>query len=177
MLEVVSLNDSAVGSGQPKERKTKNLGNIGLDIETDLREIEEENPSRRIIEGLEATSFEQKLGTLARNMFEMLLELENLERKLMISKDFEFDRRTLFRTMNNQSIQEEAVIIDSKYDCQYSNNLKKIHIHKGVNRIMNNQIHEFSKRCRIKDEENFRIIIKEQYNLIVLTVFKMIDWW
>jgi hypothetical protein len=29
-----------VGSGQPTERKTKTLGNIGLDIETDLREFE-----------------------------------------------------------------------------------------------------------------------------------------
>jgi hypothetical protein len=39
-LEDVSLNDSAVGSGQSTERKTKNLENIGLDIETDLKEIE-----------------------------------------------------------------------------------------------------------------------------------------
>jgi hypothetical protein len=49
--EDVSLNDSAVGSGQPTERKTKNLGNIGLDIETDWREFEKENTSRRISEG------------------------------------------------------------------------------------------------------------------------------
>jgi hypothetical protein len=58
-LEIVSLNDSAVGSGQHTERKTKNLGNIGIDIETDLREIEKENPSQRISEGLEATTSEQ----------------------------------------------------------------------------------------------------------------------
>jgi hypothetical protein len=32
-LAVVSLQDSAVGSGQPTEIKTKNLGNIGLNIE------------------------------------------------------------------------------------------------------------------------------------------------
>jgi hypothetical protein len=49
--EDVSLNDSVVGLGQPTERKTKNLWNIGLDIETVLREFEEENPSRRISEG------------------------------------------------------------------------------------------------------------------------------
>jgi hypothetical protein len=30
---------------------------------------------------------------------------------------------------------------------------------------------------RIEIGEDFRIIIEEQYNLIVLTVFKMIDWW
>jgi hypothetical protein len=66
-LEVVVLNDSAVGSGQPTERKTKNLGNIGLDIKTDLRVIEKENPSRRISEGLEATRSEQQHGTSARN--------------------------------------------------------------------------------------------------------------
>jgi hypothetical protein len=66
-LEVVSLYDSAVGLGQPTERKTKNLGNIGLDIETDLREIEKQNPSQRISEGLEATTSEQQHGTSARN--------------------------------------------------------------------------------------------------------------
>jgi hypothetical protein len=71
-----------------------------------LREFEEENPSRRISEGWEATSSEQQHGTSARN---------------------DFDRITLFRSMNNQSIQEEAVIIDSKYDCQCNNNLMKIH--------------------------------------------------
>jgi hypothetical protein len=44
-FEVVSLNDSAVESGQPTERKIKNLLNIGPDIETDLREFDEENSS------------------------------------------------------------------------------------------------------------------------------------
>jgi disulfide oxidoreductase YuzD len=39
--EVVSINDNAVGSCKPTEKKTKNLGNIGLDIETDLRDFEE----------------------------------------------------------------------------------------------------------------------------------------
>jgi hypothetical protein len=34
-LAVVSLHDSAVGSDQPIVIKTKNLGNLGLDIETD----------------------------------------------------------------------------------------------------------------------------------------------
>jgi hypothetical protein len=68
-----------------------------------MKEIEEENPSRRIREGLEAMSSEQKLGTLARNMFEWYLEMKNLERKMMsIFQDFDFDRRTLFRTKNNQ---------------------------------------------------------------------------
>jgi hypothetical protein len=36
IIEVVSLYDSTVGSGQTTERKTKNIGNIGLDIKTDL---------------------------------------------------------------------------------------------------------------------------------------------
>jgi hypothetical protein len=66
-LEVVFLNDSAVESGQPTERKTKNLGNIGLDIKTDLRVIEKENPSGIISEGSEATTSEQQHGTSARN--------------------------------------------------------------------------------------------------------------
>jgi hypothetical protein len=50
-------------------------------------------------------------------------------------------------------------------------------MHKGINRIMNHQLYEFSKRCRLKGGENFRELIEEQYNLIILTVFKMIDWW
>jgi hypothetical protein len=65
-LEVASLNDIAVRSGQHTERKTKNLGNIGLDIETDLREFDKENSSRRISEGLRATALEQQPETLAR---------------------------------------------------------------------------------------------------------------
>jgi hypothetical protein len=52
-----------VGSGQPTERKTKNLGNIGLDNKTDLGKVDEENSSRRISEGSEATSSEQNEGT------------------------------------------------------------------------------------------------------------------
>jgi hypothetical protein len=39
----------------PQRKKTKNLGNIGLDIETDLREFEKENTSQKISEGVEAT--------------------------------------------------------------------------------------------------------------------------
>jgi hypothetical protein len=58
-IEVVSLHDSAVGSGQSTERKIKNLGNIGLDYEIDLREYEKENSSRRISKGLEAILSEQ----------------------------------------------------------------------------------------------------------------------
>jgi hypothetical protein len=37
--------------------------------------------------------------------------------------------------------------------------------------------HQIFKHCRLKGGQNFRIIIEEQYNLIILTVFKMIDWW
>jgi hypothetical protein len=55
-----------VGSGQPTERKTKNFGNIGLDIEIDLREIDKENSSRRISNDSGSTTPEQH-GTLARN--------------------------------------------------------------------------------------------------------------
>jgi hypothetical protein len=66
-----------VRSGQPTERKTKNLGNIGLDIETDLREIEEQNPSRMISEGLEATTSKQQQGPSARND-------ESKQRKIVI---------------------------------------------------------------------------------------------
>jgi hypothetical protein len=65
-IEVVILHDSAVGSGQPTEGKTKNLGNIGLDIETDLRDSEEKNSSGRISEGPGATSPGQQQGSLAR---------------------------------------------------------------------------------------------------------------
>jgi hypothetical protein len=48
-LEVVFFHDSHVGSGKHTERKTKNLGNIGLDIKADLREFDEENPSRKLV--------------------------------------------------------------------------------------------------------------------------------
>jgi hypothetical protein len=51
VIEVVFLNDSAVGSGQPTEIKTKNLGNMGLNIENDLRDFDKENSSRRMSEG------------------------------------------------------------------------------------------------------------------------------
>jgi hypothetical protein len=55
-----------VGSGQPTEIKTKNLGNIGLDIETDLRDLDKENSYRRIREGSGVTTPEQQQGSLAR---------------------------------------------------------------------------------------------------------------
>jgi hypothetical protein len=48
-----------VRSGQPTEIKRKNLGTIGLDIETDLREFEEKISSQRINEGSKATTLEQ----------------------------------------------------------------------------------------------------------------------
>jgi uncharacterized FlaG/YvyC family protein len=115
--EVVSLHDSAVGTGQPIERKTKNLGNIGLDIETDLREFEKENTSRRISESLEATSSEQQQGTSARNVkliHEQLIKLiGSMEEEIQ-----NLSTNIQFKPFSNQIIQEEAIIIDSKYDCQ-----------------------------------------------------------
>jgi hypothetical protein len=42
-LEIFTLNDSHVGSGQPTEIKTKNLVNILPDIETDLRKFEKKS--------------------------------------------------------------------------------------------------------------------------------------
>jgi hypothetical protein len=66
-LEVVFLHDSAVGSGQSTERKTKNLGNIGLDIKTDLREFGKQSSSRRTSEGLRATTLKQYKGTSNNN--------------------------------------------------------------------------------------------------------------
>jgi hypothetical protein len=65
-MRVVSMHDSAVGSGQPTERKTKNLGNLGLDIKEDLKEFDKENSSRKIREGLMATTIEQQQGSLTR---------------------------------------------------------------------------------------------------------------
>jgi hypothetical protein len=53
--------------------KNKNLGNIGLDIETDLREFEKENSSRRICEDLKSTTSEQQQGTSASNVLESKL--------------------------------------------------------------------------------------------------------
>jgi hypothetical protein len=67
-----------------------------------------------------------------------------------------------FKTLRNQIIQEDGIIIDSKYDCQYIQNENKIKIHKGINKIMKHQI--FSKHCRLKGGQNFRIVIEEQYN-------------
>jgi hypothetical protein len=52
------------GQANPQRKK---IGNIGIDIETDLREIEKQNPSRRISECLEATTSKQQRGTSARN--------------------------------------------------------------------------------------------------------------
>jgi hypothetical protein len=89
----------------------------------------------------------------------------------------EVNTRTLFKMFNNQITREEAVIIDSKYDCQYVNKSWKIQIHKGINKILNHQLKEFSKHCRLKGGQKFRIVIEEKYNLIILTVFKMIDRW
>jgi hypothetical protein len=66
-LEVVFLHDSAVGSGQPIERKTKNLGNIGIDIKTDLREFDKQSSSRRTSEGLRATTLKQHKETSNNN--------------------------------------------------------------------------------------------------------------
>jgi hypothetical protein len=147
---------------------------MGLDIETDLREFEKENPSRRISEGLEATSSEQQQGTSARND----LLIDKLGEK-MESFNIYFQNLSnaiQFKKLSNQIIQEEAIIIDSKYDCQYVNKNSKIQIHKGINKIMNHQLKEFSKHCRLKGGQNFRLIIEEQHNLIILTVFKMVDW-
>jgi hypothetical protein len=52
-LEVVSLNDNAVRSGQTTEIKTKKLGNIGLDIQTDLRDFEEKIHPEELARALE----------------------------------------------------------------------------------------------------------------------------
>jgi hypothetical protein len=60
-LEVILSNDSAVGSSSPTEKKkTKTFRNIWLNDKTDLKKFKEENSSRRISEGSEATSSEQK---------------------------------------------------------------------------------------------------------------------
>jgi hypothetical protein len=79
--------------------------------------------------------------------------------------------------LRNQIIQEDAVIIDSKSDCQYVNKSGKIQIHKGINKVVNHQLKEFSKHCRLKGGQNFQLVIEEQYNLIILMIFKIIDWW
>jgi hypothetical protein len=59
-------------------RKTKNLGNIGLDIETDLWEFEKENPTLRISEGLEATTSQQQQGTSGKNVEKRILNQNKL---------------------------------------------------------------------------------------------------
>jgi hypothetical protein len=79
--EVVSINDRAVGSGQPTEIKTKNLGILGLDIETDLRDFEEKNSSRRISEGPGATTPEQQQGSSAIKMLFLKDILQKKKRK------------------------------------------------------------------------------------------------
>jgi hypothetical protein len=62
----------------PQREKQKNLGNIRLDIETDLKEFEKENPSRRISDGFEATTSEQQQGTSARNVEKRILNQNKL---------------------------------------------------------------------------------------------------
>jgi hypothetical protein len=141
-----------------------------------LREFEKENPSRRISEGLEATRSEQQQGTLARKTInDSAADREQWE---IIKREFEeIQNLTQFKTFSNQITQEDAIVIDSKYDCHYVQNNDKIQIHRGINKIMKSQLKSFSKYCRLKGGQNFRIIIEEQYNLIIFTVFKMIDWW
>jgi hypothetical protein len=67
VLEVVFLHDGAVGSGQPTERKTENLGNIGLDIQIDFKEFDKQSSSRKTSEGLRTTTLEQHKGTANNN--------------------------------------------------------------------------------------------------------------
>jgi hypothetical protein len=62
-LEVVFLHDCPVVLSQPTERKRKNLGSIGLDIKTDLREFDKQSSSRRTSESLRAMMLEQHKGT------------------------------------------------------------------------------------------------------------------
>jgi hypothetical protein len=79
-----------------------------------------------------------------------------------------------FKTFRNQTTQEDEIIIDSIYDCQFIHDKNKISIHKGINKISNSQLS--TERCKLKGGQRFRAIIEEQYNLIILTVFNMIDW-
>jgi hypothetical protein len=93
--EVVSINDSAVGSGQPTEKKTKNLGNLGLDIETDLRDFEEKNSSRRISEGSGATTPEHQQGSLTR------------KNVIFVGYFTEEEKKTLKEKINNNQFDDD----------------------------------------------------------------------
>jgi hypothetical protein len=59
-VKVISINDGAMGSGHPTERKTKRFRNFGPDIEIDLREIDKEKSSKRISEDSGATTPKQQ---------------------------------------------------------------------------------------------------------------------
>jgi hypothetical protein len=120
-IEVVSLHDSAVGSGQATERKTKNLGNIRLDIETDLREFEKENPSRRINEGLEITSSEQQQGTSARNG--RWNKIRNIyEKQTEVDSGYDYLNDEISNRL--MKIQNPIIIFDSEHKNEKENAVK-----------------------------------------------------
>jgi hypothetical protein len=113
--EVVSINDSAVGSGQPTEKKTKNLGNIQLDIETDLRDFEEKNSSRRISKGSGATSLGQQQGSLARKNVNFVGYFTEKEKQLLRDK------------INANQFDEEIFLYKPiNFDMKNSNNSQKV---------------------------------------------------
>jgi hypothetical protein len=101
-------------------------------------------------------------------------QIEKIEENLAEINQISIQNLIQFMTFRNQINQEDGIIIDSIYDCQFSQNKSKISIHKGINKIRNSQIFP---KCILKGGQNFRIMIEEQYNLIVLTVFIMTDWW
>jgi hypothetical protein len=87
-----------MGSGEHTEKKTKNLGNIGLDIETDLRDFEKKNSSRRISEGSGATSPGQQQGSLAR------------KNVIFVVYFTEKEKETLREKINNNQFDEDIFL-------------------------------------------------------------------
>jgi hypothetical protein len=104
-----------VGSSQPTEIKTKNLENLGLDKETDLRDFEKENSSRRISEGPGATTPEQQQGILARKNIIFEGYFTNEEKKKLkekINKNQFDNEKFLYKPINfinKNSINDQEV--------------------------------------------------------------------
>jgi hypothetical protein len=71
------------------------------------------------------------------------------------------------------------IIIDSNFEFIIIISKTKFIIRKGINIFRSsNQLYSTVIRCNrsLKGGENYRIVIEEQYNLIILTVLQMTEW-
>jgi hypothetical protein len=115
-------------------------------------------------------------------MLEIIRGRNNSDDLIYIDDEEQIERRIFFKPINNLIIQKELIIIDSNYNCLYYDHSFKVYISKGINRfekfrkLYNSLIGKKLWQHSLMGREKFRIIIEDEYNLIVLTVFQMTDW-